>query len=63
MGALVRRPGAAVPEEAALAKTVVLHMTPEMRAQWLAELSRLSVEQAVDLARSMLAKATTKGMP
>ena len=42
------------PREAAIAQTVVVRMTPEMRAQWLAELSALSVEQAVEVVRSMI---------
>ncbi len=44
------------PREAAIAEAVVTKMTPEMRAQWLTELSALSVEQAVEVVRSMIPK-------
>jgi hypothetical protein len=48
------------PREAAIAKSVVTRMTPEMRAQWLAELSVLSVDQAADVVRALIAKALPK---
>jgi len=50
------------PREAAIAKTVALRMTPEMRAQWLAELSMLSVDQAVELVRSMIPAPGSKAL-
>jgi hypothetical protein len=45
------------PREATIVDTVVVRMAPEDRAQWLAELSVLSVDQATDLLRSMIPKA------
>jgi len=42
------------PREAAIAETVVTRMDPDMRALWLAELSVLSVDRAVDFVRSMI---------
>jgi len=48
------------PREAAIAETVITRMAPEVRAQWLAELSAISVDQAVDFVRSMIPKAPPK---
>ena len=45
-----------MPREAAIADAVVLRMSPEMRAQWLGELSAMSVDQAVEIVRSMIPK-------
>lgn len=44
------------PREAGIAEAVVTRMTPDLRAQWLAELSALSVDQAVEIVRSMIPK-------
>ena len=53
---------ATLPLESSITDTVLVRMTPEMRAQsGLAELSRLSVEQAVELVRSMIPKAPPRG--
>lgn len=38
-------------------------MSPEMRAQWLAELSALSVDQAADVVRSLVPKPPPKAPP
>jgi hypothetical protein len=46
------------PREAAIAETVITRMDPEMRAQWIAELSVISVDQAVDFVRSMIPKTS-----
>ena len=51
------------PREAAIAESVVVRMSPEMRAQWLAELSALSVDQAADIVRSMVPKPPRKASP
>lgn len=48
------------PREAAIAETVITRMDPEMRAQWLAELSVVSVDQAVEFVRSMIPKSPSK---
>ncbi len=48
------------PREATIASTVVVRMAPELRAQWLAELSALSVEQAAEVVRSMIPKPAPK---
>jgi hypothetical protein len=48
------------PLEATIAQAAVVRMTPEMRAQWLAELSALSVEAAVEVVRSMIPKSPPK---
>jgi hypothetical protein len=48
---------ALLPEEKRIAQLVVARMTPEVRAQWLGELSVLTVEQAVALVRSMIPRA------
>jgi hypothetical protein len=45
------------PREAAIAENVISRMAPEMRAQWLAELSVVSIDQAVDFVRSMIPKS------
>ena len=42
------------PAEKRIAQLVVARMTPEVRARWLDELSLLTVDQAVDLVRSMI---------
>ena len=42
------------PREAAIAEAVVMKMPPDVRAQWLAELSALSVDQAAEIVRSMI---------
>ena len=44
------------PREAAIADAVVLRMSGDVQAQWLAELSALSVDQAVEIVRSMIPK-------
>jgi hypothetical protein len=44
------------PREAAIAETVVMRMAPEMRVQWLAELSLLGVDGAAEVVRSMIPK-------
>jgi len=51
------------PKEAAIAELVVTRMSPEMRAQWLAELSVLTVDQAADVVRSMIPKPAPKPAP
>jgi hypothetical protein len=48
------------PREAAIAETVITRIAPEMRAQWLAELSVISVDQAVEFVRSMIPKVPPK---
>jgi len=48
------------PREASIASTVVVRMAPELRAQWLAQLSALSVEQAAEVVRSMIPKPASK---
>lgn len=48
------------PRDAAIAQTVVTRMAPEMRAQWLAELSALSVDEAAEVVRSMIPKPPPK---
>jgi len=48
------------PREAAITETVAVRMPLEMRAQWLAELSMLSVDEAVEAVRSMIPKAPPK---
>jgi hypothetical protein len=45
------------PREVAIVETVILRMAPETRAQWLAELSVLSVDEAAEIVRSMIPKA------
>jgi len=42
------------PDEKRIAQLVVARMTPEVRAGWLDELSVLTVDQAVELVRSMI---------
>ena len=44
------------PREATIANTVVARMPPELRAQWLAELSALSVDEAAEIVRSLIPK-------
>lgn len=44
------------PKERAIAENAITRMTPELLAQWLAELSALSVDDAVRMIRSMIAK-------
>jgi hypothetical protein len=51
------------PREAVIAETVVTRMDPETLAQWLAELSMLSVDQAAELLRSMIPKRPPKAAP
>jgi hypothetical protein len=51
------------PRELAIVKTVILRMSAEMRARWLAELSVLTVDQAVDFVRYMIPKVTPKTPP
>ena len=46
--------GALSPEEKRVAQLVVTRMQPEVRAQWIAELSGMTVKQAVELVRSMI---------
>ena len=41
-------------DEKRIAQVVVARMAPELRAQWLGELSAMTVEQAVGLVRSMI---------
>jgi hypothetical protein len=48
------------PREAAVAKLAVKRMTPAMRAQWLADLSRLGVEDAVTVVRHVLREAESR---
>jgi hypothetical protein len=48
------------PREAAVVEVVVLRMTPEMRAQWLAELTLLSLEEAAEVLRSQIPKTPPK---
>jgi hypothetical protein len=48
------------PREAAVVEAVVLRMTPEMRAQWLAELTLLSLEEAAEVLRSQIPKTPPK---
>ncbi|KAB2882578.1 MAG: hypothetical protein F9K40_23405 [Kofleriaceae bacterium] len=48
------------PDERAVAKAVVKRMSNEQRAHWLAELSPLTVDQAVELVRSMIPARTKK---
>jgi hypothetical protein len=48
------------PRESAITETVVGRMPPEVRVQWLAELSALGVDQAVEAVRSMIPKAPAK---
>jgi hypothetical protein len=51
------------PREGAIAKAAIARMTPEMRAQWLAELSALSIDQAADVVRSMIPQLPSKAPP
>jgi hypothetical protein len=44
------------PREAAITETVIGRMSPEQRAQWLANLAALDVGQAVESVRSMIPK-------
>lgn len=44
------------PKERAIAENAITRMTPELLAQWLADLSALSVDDAVRMIRSMVAK-------
>lgn len=44
------------PREAAIADAVVLRMSADVQAQWLAELSALGVDEAVEVVRSMIPK-------
>ena len=46
-----------LPAEKRIVQLVVARMSPDVRAQWLGELSRLTVEQAVALVRSMIPQA------
>ena len=48
------------PREAAIAQAVVVRMPAELRAQWLAELSMLCVEEATEVVRSMIPKSPPK---
>ena len=48
------------PREAAIAQAVIVRMPAELRAQWLAELSVLSVEEATEAVRSMIPKPAPK---
>lgn len=48
------------PREAAIVEAVVLRMTPEMRARWLAELTVLSLEEAAEVVRSQIPKPPPK---
>jgi hypothetical protein len=45
------------PREAMIGDAVIARMTPELRAQWLAELSALTVAQAADVVRSLVSQA------
>lgn len=42
------------PPEKRVAQLVVMRMAPSVRAQWLAELSAITVDEAVDLVRSLM---------
>jgi hypothetical protein len=46
-----------LPAEKRIVQLVVARMSPDVRAQWLGELSRMTVEQAVALLRSMIPQA------
>jgi hypothetical protein len=48
------------PDEKRVAQLVMTRMTPDVRAQWLAELSAMTVDQAVELVRSMMPKLRTR---
>lgn len=48
------------PREAAIVEAVVLRMTPEMRARWLAELTVLSLEEAAEVVRAQIPKPPPK---
>lgn len=48
------------PAERTVARAVVHRMTAEQRAHWLTELSALTVEQAVEMVRSMIPDRTKK---
>lgn len=51
------------PREQAIANLVRERMSPEQQAQWLAELSAMTVDQALQLVRSMIPKPTSKRPP
>ena len=51
------------PREAAIADIAVTRMTPEMRAQWLAELAVLGVDHAAEIVRSIIPKAPPRPPP
>ncbi len=51
------------PREQAIANLVRERMSPEQQAQWLAELSAMTVEQALELVRSMIPKPASKRPP
>ena len=46
------------PREAAITETVIARMAPEVHMSWLAELSALDVDQAVEAVRSMIPTST-----
>jgi hypothetical protein len=48
------------PREVAITDIAVARMTPEMRAQWLAELAVLGVDHAADVVRSIIPEAPPK---
>lgn len=48
------------PREAAIVEAVVIRMTPEMRARWLAELTMLSLDEAAEVVRSQIPKPPLK---
>jgi hypothetical protein len=48
------------PREIAIVEAVITRMSPEMRGRWLAELSALSIDHAVDFVRYMIPKSTQK---
>jgi hypothetical protein len=48
------------PDERKVARAVVQRMTGDQRAHWLDELSVLTVEQAVELVRSMMPPLRTR---
>jgi hypothetical protein len=52
-------------DERRIAELVVRRMPPEVRDQWIAELSMLAVNEAVDLVRSLVPKlrARKEGEP
>lgn len=52
--------GALLPDEKRIVQLVVARMTPEVRVQWLEELSGVTVEEAVALVRSLIPRVQRK---